>query len=76
MVLRQGMRQVAIGLALGLAAAFVLTRLWSSLLYEVSPTDPPTFLIVAVMLLGVAAIACLIPARRATAVDPMVALRG
>ncbi|HKD17198.1 MAG TPA: ABC transporter permease [Thermoanaerobaculia bacterium] len=76
MVLRQGMRQVAIGLALGLAAALVLTRLWSSLLYEVSPTDPPTFLVVAVMLLGVAAIACLIPARRATAVDPMVALRG
>ena len=76
MVLRQGMRQVAIGLVLGLAAALVLTRLWSSLLYEVSPTDPPTFLVVAVMLLGVAALACLIPARRATAVDPMVALRG
>jgi predicted permease len=76
MVLRQGMRQVAIGLALGLAAALVMTRLWSSLLYEVSPTDPPTFLVVAVMLLGVAALACLIPARRATAVDPMVALRG
>jgi predicted permease len=76
MVLRQGMRQVAIGLVLGLAAALVLTRLWSSLLYEVSPTDPPTFLVVAIMLLGVAALACLIPARRATAVDPMVALRG
>jgi predicted permease len=76
MVLRQGMRQVAIGMALGLAAALVLTRLWSSLLYEVSPTDPPTFFVVAAMLLGVAAVACLIPARRATAVDPMVALRG
>ena len=76
MVLRQGMRQVGIGLALGLAAALILTRLWSSLLYEVSPTDPPTFFVVAAMLLGVAAVACLIPARRATAVDPMVALRG
>jgi ABC-type antimicrobial peptide transport system permease subunit len=76
MVLRQGMRQVAIGLALGLAAALVLTRLWSSLLYEVSPTDPPTFLVVALMLLGVAALACFVPAQRATAVDPMVALRG
>jgi putative ABC transport system permease protein len=76
MVLRQGMRHVAVGLALGLAAALVLTRLWSNLLYEVSPTDPPTFLVVALMLLAVAALACFIPARRATAVDPMVALRG
>jgi predicted permease len=76
MVLRQGMRHVTAGLALGIAAALVLTRLWSNLLYEVSPTDPPTFLAVALMLLAVAAIACFIPARRATAVDPMVALRG
>ena len=76
MVLKQGMRHVTAGLALGIAAALVLTRLWSNLLYEVSPTDPPTFLAVAVMLLGVAALACFIPARRATAVDPMVALRG
>ena len=76
MVLRQGMRHVAAGLAIGVAAALVLTRLWSNLLYEVSPTDPPTFLAVAVMLLAVAALACFIPARRATSVDPMVALRG
>ena len=76
MVLRQGMRQVLVGLALGVAAALVLTRLWASLLYEVSPTDPPTFLAVALMLLGVAALACFIPAQRATSVDPMVALRG
>ncbi|MGE5413544.1 MAG: ADOP family duplicated permease, partial [Syntrophomonadaceae bacterium] len=76
MVLRQGMRHVTAGLALGLAAALVLTRLWSNLLYEVSPTDPPTFLAVALMLTAVAALACFIPARRATAVDPMVALRG
>jgi putative ABC transport system permease protein len=76
MVLRQGMRHVTAGLALGIAAALVLTRLWSNLLYEVSPTDPPTFLAVALMLLAVAALACFIPAQRATAVDPMVALRG
>jgi predicted permease len=76
MVLRQGMRLVGIGLALGLAGAFVLSRLWASLLYEVSPTDPPTFLVVALMLGLVGAIACFVPARRATAVDPIVALRS
>jgi predicted permease len=76
MVLRQGLRLVVIGLAIGLAGALVLTRLWASLLYEVSPTDPPTFFVVALMLLAVAAAACFVPARRATAVDPMVALRS
>jgi ABC-type antimicrobial peptide transport system permease subunit len=76
MVLRQGMRQVAIGLAIGLACALALSRLWASLLYDVSPYDPPTFLAVALLLLAVAAFACFLPARRATAVDPMVALRS
>ncbi|HEX4441134.1 MAG TPA: ABC transporter permease [Thermoanaerobaculia bacterium] len=76
MVLGQGMRQVAIGLAIGLAGALALSRLWSSLLYEVSPYDPPTFFVVALMLLAVAALACFLPARRATSVDPMVALRS
>jgi ABC-type antimicrobial peptide transport system permease subunit len=76
MVLGQGMRLVAAGLAVGLAAALMLTRLWSSLLYEVSPYDPPTFFVVALMLLVVAAIACFVPAKRATSVDPMVALRN
>ncbi|HEY1249956.1 MAG TPA: ABC transporter permease [Thermoanaerobaculia bacterium] len=76
MVLGQGMRQVGIGLAIGVAVALAVSRLWASLLYEVSPTDPPTFLAVALMLGLVAAIACLVPARRATAVDPMVALRS
>ncbi len=76
MVLRQGMRSVAVGLAIGLGGALAVSRLWASLLYEVSPTDPPTFLVVALMLGVVAAIACLVPARRATAVDPMVALRS
>jgi predicted permease len=76
MVLRQGMRLVGIGLAVGLAGALILTRLWATLLYEVSPTDPPTFFVAALMLLVVAAAACFVPARRATSVDPMVALRG
>jgi putative ABC transport system permease protein len=76
MVLRQGMRQVIIGLAIGIAVALAISRLWASLLYEVSPTDPPTFLAVALILGAVAAIACLVPARRATTVDPMIALRS
>jgi len=76
MVLRQGMRLVGIGLALGLAGALMVSRLWASLLYEVSPTDPPTFFFMAVMLLVVAAVACFVPARRATAGDPMLALRN
>src|SRR5262249_32296107 len=76
MVLGQGMRQVGIGLAIGVAVALAVSRLWASLLYEVSPTHPPTFLAVALMLGLVAALACLVPARRATTVDPMVALRS
>jgi predicted permease len=76
MVLGQGMRPVFAGLALGLAGAIVVTRLWASLLYEVSPTDPPTYFVVAFVLGAVAAFSCFVPARRATAVDPMVALRG
>ena len=76
MVLRQGMALVAAGLGLGLAASLLLTRLMSRLLYETAPTDPTTFLAVALLLFGAAALACFIPARRATAVDPMVALRS
>ncbi|HKB64556.1 MAG TPA: ABC transporter permease [Pyrinomonadaceae bacterium] len=75
MVLGQGMRVALIGIVIGLGAAFVLTRLLTSMLFEVSATDPRTFSIVAALLGAVAFFACYIPARRATKVDPLVALR-
>jgi len=74
-ILGEGLKLALIGAAIGLGAAFGLTRLMTSLLYGVSPTDPLTFAAVAVLLVAVALAACYIPARRAAAVDPMIALR-
>ena len=75
LVLGQGMWLTLAGVAAGLAAALASAQLIASLLYGVSPADPATYILVALLLSGVALLACLVPARRATKVDPMVALR-
>jgi putative ABC transport system permease protein len=72
---RQGMKLVALGLVLGLGAAWVTTRFIASLLYGVSATDVPTYLAIAASLVPVTWLACYLPARRATRIDPMLALR-
>ncbi len=76
MVVGQGLRLVLAGVSIGLAGAFALTRLMRALLFEVSPTDPVTFTSVSVLLLAVALLATYFPARRATLVDPVDALRS
>lgn len=75
LIIRQGMRPALSGLGIGLLVAFALTRVLASQLYEVSPTDPATFAIVAFGLLVVAFAACCIPARRAIQIDPVTTLR-
>ena len=75
MVLRQGMLAVVVGLGIGVVSALGLTRLMTSMLYNVTPTDPLTYVTVAATLAAVAVVACLIPAARATRVEPIAALR-
>jgi putative ABC transport system permease protein len=75
MIVREGMRITLIGVGIGVAAALGLTRLIAKIIYGVSASDPLTFTSVAVLLSGVALLACYIPARRATRVDPIIALR-
>jgi putative ABC transport system permease protein len=74
-ILREGLMMTAAGVAIGLAAALGLSRFLASVLFEVRPGDPMTYAAVAAVLLGVAVLAAWIPARRATSVDPLVALR-
>jgi ABC-type antimicrobial peptide transport system permease subunit len=75
LVLGQGAKLALTGALIGLGASWALTRWIEGLLFNVSPTDPATFVIIALSLMVVALLACYVPARRATKVDPMVALR-
>jgi len=75
LIVGEGARMTVVGVVLGLGGALALTRLLGKLLYGVTPTDPVTFSIVPLVLTAVAVAACAVPARRATKVDPMLALR-
>ena len=76
MMLGQGLRLAGVGVAFGLLASIGFTRLLQGLLFGISASDPSTFAVIAVLLVGVALLACWIPARRATKVDPLEALRN
>jgi putative ABC transport system permease protein len=75
LVIGHGIRLTLVGVGLGLAAARALTRVMDSLLYEIKPSDPITYVVVSGLLLGVGFLACWLPARRATKVDPIQSLR-
>jgi ABC-type antimicrobial peptide transport system permease subunit len=75
MILRQGMTLAGAGLVIGIVTAFVLARLLKTQLYSISPNDPPTYIAVPILLIAVAALAAFLPTRRATQVDPVIALR-
>jgi macrolide transport system ATP-binding/permease protein len=75
LLMRQGTKLTLTGIAIGLPASLMLTRLMKSMLFGISATDPLTFIFISLLLAGVALLACYLPARRATKVDPMVALR-
>jgi ABC-type antimicrobial peptide transport system permease subunit len=75
LIVRDGLKLVVIGVLVGLVGAFMLSRLLTTLLFGVTPTDALTYATVALVLIGVALAACYIPARRAAKVDPLVALR-
>jgi putative ABC transport system permease protein len=75
LILKQGLLLTLIGIGIGLLAALALTRLMSGLLFGVGSTDPATFAAIVLLLTAVSLIACYIPARRATRVDPLIALR-
>jgi ABC-type antimicrobial peptide transport system permease subunit len=76
LVLSHGLKLTLIGAALGLLGAYLATRAITSVLYGVSATDPLTFGVVSFLLIGVALLACYVPSRRATRVDPLIALRN
>jgi len=75
LIMRQGIKLVLFAVVIGLGASWALTRLLSSLLFEVSATDPIAFVVPPVLLSAIALVACLLPAHRATKVDPLVALK-
>ena len=76
LVLAQAMRLAVVGTALGIVAALAMARVMRSLVYNVSPADPLTFVAVGLMVIAIALLACWLPARRATKANPMVALRA
>jgi ABC-type antimicrobial peptide transport system permease subunit len=76
LILKRGLLQLSLGLGLGLAGAFGLSRVLRTILVQITPTDPVTFAVITGILTAVAVAACLVPARRATRVDPLIALRS